>query len=84
MDFLELADDGEDQLVTAIEDLSLVVLVDANTKRLESFAAWSVEYIRAFQLETRAMAVEPSCSYTLMFRSMTLRREATVRPLSRS
>lgn len=84
MYLFEFADDGEDDVVRPIEDLALVLLAESDSQRLEGLAASWGKYVRAFQLETLAMAVLPSCSYTLMSRSMTRSSDPTVRPLSRS
>jgi hypothetical protein len=84
VNLLQFADDGEDDFVAAIDDFAFVLLTETDAQRPQGLAAWGGKYVRAFQLETRAMAELPSCSYTLMSRSTTRSSDPTVRPLSRS
>jgi hypothetical protein len=70
--------------MVSIDNLPLVFLTQFDSQRFQCLSIWHKMYAMAFQLVTLAMAVAPSCSYTLQSRSMTRKRDPNVRPLYKS
>lgn len=84
MDLFQFAYHSEYGIVVSIDNLPLVFLTQFDSQRFQCLPTCDKKYVMAFQLVTLEMAVAPSCSYTLQSRSMTLKRDPTVRPLYKS